>query len=121
MKGALGKRHLSEVAHCGGPRERVPLLGTLGYEQKALEPGISLYGGPAGQPGVGSSTGNFERWLKGAVEVGNHYGSSVKRTWREGSYTLNPGRYGKKGSGYGHLSPYRHHWGTWRGFTCWDF
>lgn len=25
--------------------------------------------GSAGQPGVGSSTGDFEKWLKGALEV----------------------------------------------------
>ena len=31
--------------------------------------GIPLYGGSFGQPGVGSSTGDFERWLKGALEV----------------------------------------------------
>jgi len=93
LKGAPGKGHLSEVAHCGGPQERAPLLRTLGYEQKALGTDISLYGGPAGQPGVGSSTGNFERWLKGALEVGNHYGNSVKRTWKEGSLAGYPGGY----------------------------
>ena len=26
-------------------------------------------GGSVGQPGVGSSNGDFERWLKGALEV----------------------------------------------------
>ena len=31
--------------------------------------GISLHGGSAGQRGVGSSTGDFEMWLKGALEV----------------------------------------------------
>ena len=31
--------------------------------------GISLYGGSVGQPGVGSSTRDFERWLKGALVV----------------------------------------------------
>jgi len=31
--------------------------------------GISLYRGSVEQPGVGSSTGNFEIWLKGALEV----------------------------------------------------
>jgi hypothetical protein len=31
--------------------------------------GISLYGGSVGQTGVGLSTGNFEIWLKGALEV----------------------------------------------------
>jgi len=38
----------------------------------------------------------------------------------EGSFTGDPGRYVKKGSGYGHLSPKGPHWGTWREFTCWD-
>jgi hypothetical protein len=60
---------LSEEAHCGGARGKAPLLGTLGYERKALETGISLHGDPVGQPGVGSSTGTFERWLKGALEL----------------------------------------------------
>jgi len=41
----------------------------VGYERKALRTGICLHGGSAGQPGVGSSTGDFERWLKGALEV----------------------------------------------------
>jgi len=40
-----------------------------GYERKALGMGISLHGGSVGQPGVCSSTGDFERWLKGALEV----------------------------------------------------
>jgi len=31
--------------------------------------GISPHGGSVGQPGLGSSTGDFEIWLKGAVEV----------------------------------------------------
>jgi hypothetical protein len=44
--------------------------------------GISLHGGSDGQPGVGSSTGDFARWLKWALEVGHLYGSSVKGTWR---------------------------------------
>jgi len=33
--------------------------------------GISFHGGSIGQPGVGSSTVDFERWLKGALEVGH--------------------------------------------------
>ena len=54
--------------------------------------GISLHGGSVGQPGVGSSTGDFERWLKGALQVGHLslYGSSVKGTWREGSLAGDP-------------------------------
>ena len=43
----------------------------VGYERKALGMGISLHGGSVGQPGVGSSTGDFERWLKGALQVGH--------------------------------------------------
>jgi hypothetical protein len=55
------------------------LLGELGggsfsggsecYERKALGTGISPHGGSVGQPGVGSSTGDFEIWLKGALGV----------------------------------------------------
>jgi hypothetical protein len=36
-----------------------------GYEEKALEKGISLHRGPAGEAVRGSFTGNFERWMKG--------------------------------------------------------
>jgi hypothetical protein len=36
---------------------------------KALETGLSLQGGSDGQPGVDSSTGNFEKWLKWALSV----------------------------------------------------
>jgi hypothetical protein len=41
---------------------------------------------------VGSFTGDFERWLKGALEVErlSLYGSSVKGTWREGSLAGDP-------------------------------
>ena len=48
----------------GGPRGRAPLLGTLGYERKALQTGISVHWGSVGKPGV-RSTGDFERWLRG--------------------------------------------------------
>jgi len=44
---------------------------------------------------VGSSTGDFERWLKGALwswGISLH-GSSVKVTWREGSFAEYPGGY----------------------------
>jgi hypothetical protein len=43
--------------------------GPEGYERKALWTGISLYGGSGGQSGVGSSTRDFEIWLKGALGV----------------------------------------------------
>jgi len=61
---------VSEEAHCGRPRGRAPLLGTLDYERKALETGISLHEYSDGQPGVDLSTGDLERWLKGALEFG---------------------------------------------------
>ena len=65
MKGALGmgRLSLSKETQCGGPQGRTPLLGSSGM-------GISLHGGSVGQPGVGLSTGDFERWLKVALEVG---------------------------------------------------
>ena len=91
------KDSLSEEAHCGGPRGWAPLVGTLCYERKALQTGISLHGGSVGQPGVGSSTGKFERCLKRALEVKrlslslSLYGCSVKGTWREGSLAGDPG------------------------------
>jgi len=40
-----------------------------GYERKVLEMGIYVHGGSVGQPGVGSSTGDFEGWLKVALVV----------------------------------------------------
>jgi hypothetical protein len=43
--------------------------GLEGYERKALRMGISLHGDSVGQPGIGSSTGDFEIWFKGALEV----------------------------------------------------
>jgi hypothetical protein len=49
----------------GGSFARAP----EGYEMKALGMGISPHGGSVGQPGVGSSTRDFEIWLKGALEV----------------------------------------------------
>jgi len=43
--------------------------GPEGYERKAVGMGISPYGSSVGQPGVGSSTGDFEIWLKWALGV----------------------------------------------------
>jgi len=43
--------------------------GPEGYEGKVLGMGIPLYGGSVGQRGVGSSTGDFEIRLKGALKV----------------------------------------------------
>jgi hypothetical protein len=43
--------------------------GPEGYVRKALGMGISLHGGSAGQPGVGSDTKDFKIWLKGGLDV----------------------------------------------------
>ena len=43
--------------------------GPEGYKRKAVGMSSCPYGGSVGQPGVCSSTGDFERWLKGALEV----------------------------------------------------
>ena len=97
---------LSEEAHCGEHRGRAPLLGTLVYERKALGTGISLHGGSFGQPGVGSSTGDFERWLKGALEVGRFSLWELCEGNLEGGLPCRgPWRTGRKGSGYGHQFP----------------
>jgi len=61
--GSRYEASLSEETHCRG------LQGVLDHERKALETGISLHGGSVGQNGVGSSTGDFEKWLKEALEV----------------------------------------------------
>jgi len=73
----------------------------VGYKRKALETGISLHGGSVGQTVVGSTTGDFERWLKGVLEVEcpSLYRSSVKGTWREGSLSAT---LKEEGSGRGH-------------------
>jgi hypothetical protein len=54
--------------------------------------GISLHSSSVGKPGVGPSTGGFERWLKGVLELGHFsLGSFMKGTWREGPLAGNPG------------------------------
>jgi len=84
------------------------LGGTESYERKALGMGISVHGGSVWLTGVGSSTGDLESWMKGALGM-EHL--SLKRLRRAGlgwsSFTGDPGRYVKKVSGYGHLSPWR--------------
>jgi hypothetical protein len=48
--------------------------------------GVSVYGGSVGQPGVDLSMVNFERWLKGVLEVGH------LSLWElcEGNFRLKP-------------------------------
>ena len=65
--------------------------GNLEAQKKALEMGISFYRSPVGEPGLGSSTRDFERWMKGALEVQRLY---LKRLSGEGpkggSFTGDP-------------------------------
>ena len=85
---------------------RVPLLRTLGYEMRALGMGISLHRGSAGQPGVGSATRDFERQLKGALDVGRLSLWELREGNLEGGLPhWVPWRIGRKGSGDGHLFP----------------
>jgi len=53
--------------------------------------GVFLHGGSVRQTGVGSSTGDFERWLIGLWRWSiSLYGGCVKGTWREGFLVGNP-------------------------------
>jgi len=76
--------------------------------------GICLLGSSVGQPGVGSSTRDFERWLKGALGVEHLSVEALKGTRREGSLAGDPREYAEKDLETGtsfHRSPI---WGTWR-------
>jgi hypothetical protein len=66
--------------------------------------GSSLSGGSFGQPGVGLSTGDSDRWLKGAVEVGRLSLSGIGEGNLEGELPCwGTWRIGRKGSGDGRL------------------
>ena len=52
-----------------------------GQAEKALEVGIYFHRGPTGEPGRGSSTGDYDKWLKGALGKGHLY---LKRLTVEG-------------------------------------
>ena len=81
-------------------------MGILGYERKALEMGISLHGVSVGQPGVGSSTRDFERWLKGALEVESLSLWELCEGNLEGGLPCRvPRMVGRKGSGDRHVFP----------------
>ena len=91
--------------------------------RKSLDTGLSLHRGPF------TIEGNLEsRWaahIPGTLKdewrraLGTGHLSvrdSMKGTMREGSFTGDPERCVKQGSGNGHLLPYgSHFWGTWRG------
>jgi hypothetical protein len=70
---------------------------------------------------VGSSTGDFEICLKGALGVESLSlslslcGSSVKGTWREGSLVVDPEGYVEKALEMGIFFHRGLFWGTWRG------
>jgi hypothetical protein len=66
---------------------------------------LSLWGS-AGQPRVGSSTGDFERWLKGVLEVVHFSLWELCEGNLEGGLPCwGPWRIGRKRSGEGHLFP----------------
>jgi len=90
-----------------GTRKEGSLAGDPGgYVEKALETGIFLHGSPAGQPGVGSSTGDFERWLKRSLEMERPFLWELCEGNQEGGLPCwGPWRIGRKGSGDGPLFP----------------
>jgi hypothetical protein len=53
----------------GEPGGGAPFLGALKVMKGRLWGWASLLMGSVGQPGAGSSTGDFEIWLKGALGV----------------------------------------------------
>jgi hypothetical protein len=68
--------------------------------------GFSLHGGSDGQPGVGLSTGDFERRLKGALGVGRPFlWVLCERNLEGGLPCWVPLRVGRKGTGNRHLFP----------------
>jgi hypothetical protein len=80
--------------------ERAPLLGDLKAIKGRLWEWASLFMGAVGQLGVGSSTRNFEIWLKGALVV------ECLSLWElcegnldGGLLCWGPSRIGRKGSG----------------------
>jgi len=97
LKGTLEVGHLSLWELCDGNLEGgLPCWVPWRIGRKSSGDASISIGDPLGNLEGGLSTGDFERWLKGALQVGNHYGSSVKRTWREGFLAGYPGGYGEK-------------------------
>jgi hypothetical protein len=68
--------------------------------------GISFHGGSVRQPGVGSSTGDFERWLKKALEEGYFsLWELCEGNLEGGLHRWGPWRIGREGSGDRHFFP----------------
>jgi len=67
---------------------------------------MSFHRGPAGEPGRGLIYRGLWEMVEGALEMERFSlkGVSSEGFWG-GLFTRDPGRYVKKGSGYGHLSP----------------
>jgi hypothetical protein len=81
-------------------------------------------------PSIVAPLGNLEGcsytgYVERRMEVGSRNGASLSRrvssmrgTWWEGSFTGDPERYAKQGSGNGSLLPQGpRFWGTWRDAT----
>ena len=114
--GSRNGAFLSEEAQCGWPLGRAPLLGTLGYERKTLRTGISPHRGSVGQRGVGSSTEDFERCLKEALEVGRFSVWELCEGNLEGGLPCwGLSMIGRKGYGNGLLFPQGPRWVPWKG------
>ena len=90
MKGAVGMAHSLWRGSLWRTTREGSFTGYPGLWKEGAGDGRLSSWCSVGQPGVGSSTWDFERWLKGALEVGNFCGSSVKGTWREGSLAGDP-------------------------------
>jgi len=74
------------------PGGRAPLLGTLKDRQKRLWRWESIsIGALLGNLEGGSSTRDFERWMKGALGIGRLSEERLRRASRKGSSTRDPG------------------------------
>jgi len=107
MKGALGMGRFSlKMLNTGDLEAELLCCNPVGYERKILDTGIPLHGGIVRQPGVGSSNGDFERLLKGSLEVGRLSLLELCEGKLEGGLpSWGPWRIGRKGSEDGYLIP----------------
>ena len=89
---ALEMEHLSLWVLCEGNLEgRLLYWEPWSYAEKALETDISLNRGLTGETGRSSFTRDFERWMKGALQVeASLWGSSVRGTCRGAPLLMTP-------------------------------